>query len=470
MVSTAFDLTFFPFPVLPFLLVQLFTSSFQKIPSMLPSFSFVLTAGLSLTTIAIAAPTARAAGNSFSVEQVKNTKFSRNGPLALAKVYRKYNATLPEGLAAMVKKIKNANKRRSSGSATTTPNEGDSEWLTPVQIGSPAKTFNLDFDTGSSDLWVFSTETTTQGISGHTLYNPNTSNTSKKLTGASWSISYGDGSSSAGDVYLDKVTIGGLSVSSQAVEAAKTVSDTFTSETDLDGLVGLAFSSINTVKPNAQKTFFDSASSQLASKVFTADLKQDAAGKYNFGYIDSSAHTGTIAYTPVDNSDGFWAFTSSGYSIGTNTLNSSPITGIADTGTTLLMLPSAVNEAYYSQVEGAQYDSSAGGYVFSCDATLPAFNFAVGTTKFTIPAKYMNYASLEGSYSKRSDWGQEDDIGEDFGDAFGGFQDSSNLCFGGLQPSDSIGINIFGDIALKAAFVVFDGENTRLGWAAKSTS
>jgi aspergillopepsin I len=43
------------------------------------------------------------------------------------------------------------------------------------------------------------------------------------------------------------VTIGGTTVEGQAVELAKTVSSTFVSD-GADGLVGLAFSSINTGK------------------------------------------------------------------------------------------------------------------------------------------------------------------------------------------------------------------------------
>lgn len=41
-------------------------------------------------------------------------------------------------------------------------------------------------------------------------------------------------------------------------------------------------------------------------------------------------------------------------------------------------------------------------------------------------------------------------------------------CFGGLQPSDDIGLNIFGDVALKAAYVVFNGETPSIGWAQKA--
>ncbi|KPM38239.1 Endothiapepsin [Neonectria ditissima] len=405
------------------------------------SLNALLTAGLAFAAIAIGAPTTSTSDRQFSVAQVKNPKYNKNGPVALAKAYKKFGVPLPDALAAAVNKIKTTHQARSEGTVTTSPTEDDSEWLTPVQIGTPPQTLSLDFDTGSSDLWVFSTETAANEVNGQTTYSPSKSTTSKKLSGATWSIQYGDGSSSSGDVYTDKVTVGGLTVSAQAVEAAQTVSDTFTSESDLDGLLGLGFSSINTVQPKQQKTFFDSALSQLDSPVFTADLKHNKPGKYNFGFIDTSAYTGAISYTKVDSSQGWWQFTSAGYAVGTGTFASSPITGIADTGTTLLLLPSKIVKAYYAQIKGARNDSSVGGYVFSCTATIPTFTFAVGSTHFTIPAAYLNYAPLE---------------------------EGSSTCFGGLQSSDDIGVNIFGDIALKAGFVVFDGGNVRLGWAKKT--
>lgn len=164
-----------------------------------------------------------------------------------------------------------------------------------------------------------------------------------------------------------------------------------------------------------------------------------SAGTYNFGYIDSKAYTGAITYTPVDSSDGFWGFSSSGYSVGSGSFVSSRLNGIADTGTTLLYLPDSVVKAYYAQIRGSQNSRSAGGYVFPCSATAPSFTFGVGSARYTIPGDFMN-----------------------FGDA------GSNMCFGGLQSSSDIGINIYGDVALKAAFVVFDGSSSpRLGWASK---
>lgn len=217
----------------------------------------------------------------FSIEQIRNPQFVRNGPLALAKAYAKFGAPVPADLQAAVSKIKAEYgvSKRTTGSVTNTPEQYDSEYLSPVSIGTPPQVLNLDFDTGSSDLWVFSSETPSSEVDGQTVYNPSKSSTSKKISGASWSIEYGDGSSSSGDVYDDVVTVGGLTVTSQAVEAAKQVSDEFTSDSDNDGLLGLAFSSINTVTPKSQKTFFDNAKPQLDSPLFTADLK---AGKRKF--------------------------------------------------------------------------------------------------------------------------------------------------------------------------------------------
>jgi len=108
---------------------------------------------------------------------------------------------------------------------------------------------------------VFSTLTPSSESTGHAKYNPSKTGTLKK--GYSWSISYGDNSGAAGTVYADKVVVGGVTATSQAVEAATSVSSQFTQDTDNDGLLGLAFSSINTVKPKAQTTFFGKTASTM---------------------------------------------------------------------------------------------------------------------------------------------------------------------------------------------------------------
>lgn len=226
---------------------------------------------LSATCLAVALPTD--ALGKFSITASHNHHHRPNGALALAKAYRKFNKPLPKDLASAIDRL--GKRGTGTGSDTNIPQQYDSEYLAAVQIGTPAQTLKLDFDTGSSDLWVFSTLTASNEVNGQTLYNPKKSTTSKLLSGESWSISYGDGSSSSGTVYSDVVAVGGLTVKGQAVEAAKQVSSEFTSDPS-SGLLGLAFSSINTVTPRQQKTFFDNASPNLRSPLFTADLKHQA--------------------------------------------------------------------------------------------------------------------------------------------------------------------------------------------------
>ncbi|GAB7355838.1 hypothetical protein MBLNU459_g6501t1 [Dothideomycetes sp. NU459] len=388
-----------------------------------------------IARISVASPVDIVGRSTFSVQQVAVPAEQRTPKKApvhqLLKVYQKYahkGAVAPSAVVAAA--------ATQTGQVTATPESDDSEYLCPVKVGSD--TLNLDFDTGSADLWVFSNLLSSSKQSGHSIYTPGS--TASKESGETWSISYGDGSGASGVVYSDKVVVGGVTATSQAVEAATSISSAFVSDTDSDGLLGLAFSSINTVTPNAATTFFDTVKSTLAKKLFTVDLKKGAAGYYDFGYIDSSKYTGSITYVDVDTSNGFWEFTASGYSVGSGATKTLSIDAIADTGTTLLLVPDSVVTAYYKKVTGSSYSSSQGGYIFPCSATLPDFSAVIGGTKFTVPGSYMNYASV----------------------------DSSN-CYGGIQSDSGVGFSIFGDIFLKSQFVVFSATTStpQLGFAAQ---
>lgn len=158
--------------------------------------------------------------------------------------------------------------------------------------------------------------------------------------------------------------------------------------------------SINTASPNPVKTFFSNAIPTLALPLFTANLKKGTPGNYNFGYIDNSEYTGSITYVPVNTANGFWEFTGNGYAIGRGAFTSSSIDAIADTGTTLLYLPTTVVSAYYAKVPGARYVSSQGGYTYPCTATLPSITLGIGGYRAVVPGSYINYAPATGT-SKR---------------------------------------------------------------------
>jgi hypothetical protein len=97
----------------------------------------------------------------------------------------------------------------------------------------------------SSSSWVFSSLLPASDLTGHEYYTSSASKSYKALSGYTWSISYGDGSSASGIVGTDTVTVGGTTVTTQAIELANTISSEFQQDA-ADGLLGLAFSSINT--------------------------------------------------------------------------------------------------------------------------------------------------------------------------------------------------------------------------------
>ncbi|KLU82260.1 aspergillopepsin-F [Magnaporthiopsis poae ATCC 64411] len=312
---------------------------------------------------------------------------------------------------------------------------GDVEYLSPVNIG--GQTLNLDFDSGSSDLWVFSTLLARTTQRGHVVYDPSKSTSFKMLQGASFQISYGDGSQAAGLVGTDTVDIGGVSVANQAVELATQVSGSFVQDTANNGLVGLAFSNINAVKPEKQKTFFDNVMSSLAEPLFTADLRKGAVGAYEFGRIDTSKFTGPMNFVPINATKGFWQFTSDKFAVGDGQPQPSTpgAQAIADTGTTLILADKAVVEAYYSQVPGAKNDQAAGGITIPCDAAMPDLKLDVGGVMAKVRGSDIVFAKVE-----------------------------NNTCFGGMQVSTN-SVQIYGDIFFKSQFVVFNGGNKTLGVA-----
>ena len=447
----------------------------------------------------VTAAPARIQKRSFKVERVKNEFFKgRSGPKELFKAYRKYRMPLPPALLDALRNKTNtdnaptddiqtkmmghrhpggrpnctcmlngdpdvapdagsggggsdrgqtdgtttepqpdAGSSAAVGSVVATPESGDIEYLSPVTIG--GQTVNLDFDSGSSDLWVFNTQLTGQETSGHQVFDPTQSSTFKMIQGATFSIQYGDGSGASGNVGTDVVDIGGVVVENQAVQLATQISQSFVDDVQNNGLLGLAFSQLNTVKPQQQNTFFENVAPSLAEPLFTADLRANSPGAYEFGRIDTTKFTGDMAWIPVNTTQGFWQFSTSGFSVGSDSGNlQSTATGqaIADTGTTLMIVSQEISDGYYSQVQGAQNDGRVGGVTFPCNTALPDLFVDVGGIYTArIKGEDINFARVQG-----------------------------NTCFGGVQPTTG-GLQIWGDVFFKSQFVAFNAGNNTLGMA-----
>ncbi|KAH7398387.1 aspartic peptidase domain-containing protein [Pyrenochaeta sp. MPI-SDFR-AT-0127] len=394
---------------------------------------------------------------SFKVPRQLNTAHPTgpNGAAAMRKVFRKYNFQVKtdfmvkEGFIGQSKQSQNATADDAAagnrtGTVAANPEANAALFLSPVDVG--GQTLNLDFDSGSSDLWMFSTELDAQSIGQHAAFDASKSTTFKKTEGSQWKITYGDGSGAAGIVGTDTVTIGGVKVENQTVELASLVSQSFVQDTNTDGLVGLAFSKLNTVNDGTQKTpqktFFDNVMNDLDMPVFTADLDPDGTGVYEFGKIDATKFEGEMAWIPVKAESGFWQFASTKFTVGNQTFeNPQGSDAIADTGTSLLLVDQQVAVAYYSQVQGAQLNAQVGGFIYPCGAALPDMSVAIGDSYMAkIPGSQINFATVD---------------------------QGNTTCFGGVQGNQGAGLQIFGDTLFKAQFVAFNGGNQSLGFGQK---
>lgn len=400
------------------------------------------------------------------VELIHNPKYQRSGPRSYVYLLKKYNiGPTKEGPYFISNKVhqqgkhgegkivggkahvrqrvlqKKATTKDQAGEVPAEDEQNDSEYLCAVTIGTPGQTFKLDFDTGSADLWVWSTELPkSTSTAGHTIFDPSKSSTFKNSSGSTWKISYGDSSSASGTVGTDNVNIGGLVIKAQAIELANTLSTQFQQGVG-DGLLGLAFGSINTVSPTPVQTPVENMISQTdipkSSELFTAHLGSvtdngDADRKdsfYTFGYIDqASLGDQTPYYTPVDNSQGFWQFTSASATIAGKTIDRAGNTAIADTGTTLALVDDSTCQKIYDAIPGATYDSTQQGYVFPTNTAadkLPVVSFAVGNKHFSV-----NKADLA------------------FADAGNG------MTYGGIQSRGDLTFDILGDTWLKGVYAV----------------
>ncbi|KAG6188518.1 hypothetical protein E4U22_000498 [Claviceps purpurea] len=386
-------------------------------------------------------------GKEFTLTQVKNEGFTgRDGPMAFMRAHMKYTQKLPDFVLEAVNSSSELGMKyaafsqvgKQMGSVAAHPTHGaDSEYAVMVRIGSPPQSIPMNLDTGSADFWVLSTDTDQKMLKGQALYRPASSSSSRRLVGEKWNIKYGDGSSASGILYLDTVQIGGTRVLKMGIESPYTVSNDIANDKFVSGILGLANSAANTVRPVPQGTYLDHIHGQLAQPILTANLRRGAPGNYNFGFINRGEYTGNIQYTPVDQHHPLWKISASGYRVGSKQ-SQLKIDAIVDTGTSLALLPQRVVDELYSQIQGSFRHPKLGMMVFPCKSKLPDFFLSIGPYNGRLPGEYINYAPI----------------------------DHEN-CYGGIQTSAGLPFSVLGDVFLKAQFVVFDYGHQTVGFANK---
>ncbi|KAN0138186.1 eukaryotic aspartyl protease [Lactarius tabidus] len=304
-------------------------------------------------------------------------------------------------------------------------------WYGSITVGTPPVTFTVDFDTGSSDLFLPGSHCGST-CDGHTLYKPSASSTSRDFD-QTFELQYGDGSTVSGEQYTDIVTLAGSKATGQRLGAASTYSSGFQSDQfPADGLLGMGYESISSY--GASPVFQTLVSQgQVSTPEFGFYFAESGSELY-IGGTNQNHYTGSFTYMPVT-TQGYWQGSFGGISVnGKSVIGSSG--AIIDTGTTQVVGDTQSVQAVYNQIPGSK-DVGDGTWTIPCDFDIPV-SIAFAGKAFQISPSTFN---------------------------LGPESSGSSTCVGGFGASDGLGFWIVGDVFLQNVYTAFDLGNNRVGFA-----
>lgn len=312
----------------------------------------------------------------------------------------------------------------------------NAQYYGPIAIGTPLKTFNVIFDTGSSNLWVPSRHCIfTCGLKPR--YDDRKSSTAK-ANGQRFNLTYGSGPVSG---FLSEDTI---QFGEYAIQGG-----TFAEITDakglglgyaagkFDGILGLAFQGLsvdNVTCPLQMLTERKLWNHEVFAFYLVSQTGQ--VGELVMGGIDENHFTPPLQYVPLRDKMGFWEVLMNGVSMGGKPVSPTQA-AILDSGTSLLTGPSADVKAIAISIGATPLATE---WMIDCAKlpTLPDMTFHIGGFDLTLTA---------------TDYVLQ-------------IQGQCLLGLMGLDYPAPIGpLWILGDIFLRKYYTVFDYGNRQIGFA-----
>ncbi|KAJ8373946.1 hypothetical protein SKAU_G00045260 [Synaphobranchus kaupii] len=322
-------------------------------------------------------------------------------------------------------------------------NYADNTYYGAISIGTPPQSFQVLFDTGSSNLWVDSSYCSNQACTYHTQYNPQRSSTYSSSSHTIY-LPYGSGSLYAVLGY-DTVEVAGITVPRQVFGlSTREPSQPFLSA-KFDGILGLAYPSMASgqATPVMDNMMQDDL---LDANLFAFYLSrnEEQSSELSFGEVDQSKYQGQIYWTPVT-AETYWQIGIDGFQVNNKETGwcSQGCQAIVDTGTPSLTCPHQFL-GYLMRGIGAQQNQY-GEYMVDCSETqnLPTISLTMSGVDFALPPSA--YISVY-------------------------YQNGHQVCTVNIYPTYLPSQNgqplwILGDVFLREYYSVYDRSNNRVGFA-----
>lgn len=216
-----------------------------------------------------------------------------------------------------------------------------------VQIGTPPQSFKVVMDTGSSNLWVPSSECGSIACYLHSKYDSSSSSTYKK-NGSEFAIQYGSGAVK-GFISQDTVTLGDLKIKHQDFGETTEEPGLAFAFGRFDGILGLGYDTISVdgVVPPFYNMIDQGLLDEKKFAFYLGDTNKEGDESFvTFGGVDKDHYTGKITNIPLRRK-AYWEVDLDAITFGDQTAEMEKTGAILDTGTSLLALPSTIAELLY---------------------------------------------------------------------------------------------------------------------------
>jgi len=260
----------------------------------------------------------------------------------------------------------------------------NAQYFSDISIGTPPQQFKVVLDTGSSNLWVPSSECNSIACYLHSKYDHSSSSTYKK-NGSSFEIRYGSGELS-GFVSQDTFQIGDLKVKNQDFAEATSEPGLAFAFGRFDGIMGLGYNtiSVNGIVPPFYNMLDQGLLDEPVFSFYLSDTNDESSeSEAMFGGVNKDHYTGKLTKIPLRRK-AYWEVDLDAITFGDDTAEMDDTGVILDTGTSLIALPSTIAELLNKEI-GAK-KSYNGQYTVECNKrdSLPDLTFTLTGHNFTI--------------------------------------------------------------------------------------
>jgi hypothetical protein len=313
-----------------------------------------------------------------------------------------------------------------------------------LSVGTPPQDFSLIFDTGSSvksTQWLWVPELNCSCHSADSYFDPKASLT-YSTTNELVPLAYGIGLAS-GTLSADTMGIGGVSAANQTFVLVQKDSDF--DGLSADGVFGLGFEKLadnyTTLVENLKR---QGHISQAVFSIYLSDnqfgtqeetLKSNIIiGGYDLETYSKNATESQVNYLKVYKETGYWAVALDSINFGDHKLFNGSQIAILDTGTSLILGPSALVESLLVFMENrysCKQDADLGMLTCPCNNAYPSLYFELEGIIFEVPPASYLYPIAE----------------------------SCTL----LITSFKANVWILGDVFLRNYYTIYDMDKSRIG-------